>query len=75
MKLIDDGIIKAKNIDRKQLINTPSPDVTTKEIIPFVTTSNPKNKNIIPFVKHLNDVRKTDGMMSKVLEPFREIES
>lgn len=75
IKLIEDGIMKAKNLDRKQLINPPSPDVTTQEILPFVTTYNPKNKNITPFVKHLNDVLKTDERMSKVLGNFRVIES
>lgn len=74
-KLIEDGIEKSKNLDRKQLINTPSPDVTTQEIIPFVTTYNPKNKNITPFVKHLNEVLKTNESVSKVLENFRVIES
>lgn len=50
MKLFEDGIIKAKNLDKKKLINPPSPNLTTQEIFLFVTTSNPKNKNIKPFV-------------------------
>lgn len=75
IKLTEDEIVKSKNLDRKQLISTPSPDITTQEIIPFVTTYNPKNKNITPFVKHLNEVLKTDERMPKVLENFRVIES
>lgn len=48
IQLIEDGIVKSKNLDRKQLINTSSPNITTQEVIPFVTTYNPKNKNITP---------------------------
>lgn len=50
IKLIEDGIVNSKNLDRKQLINTPSPDIPTQEIIPFVTTYNPKNEKITQFV-------------------------
>ena len=73
--LINDGIKKAKEIDRNELINpTPRNDNETK-ILPLVTTYNPRNLNITPVVRNLNEILKTDDKMSRVLSKFKFINS
>jgi hypothetical protein len=54
--LIMDGINKATEINRQELINpTPKTDEGTK-ILPLITTHNPKNLNITPAVRSLNKI-------------------
>ena len=73
--IIQDGIQKATIMDRQQLINPPTFENTGLNALPLVTTHNPRNRNITPFVKHLNTVLKTDDTMSKALEKFKFINS
>ncbi|XP_062612905.1 uncharacterized protein LOC134274656 [Saccostrea cucullata] len=75
LEIIEDGIKKAEELDRNQLINPPSTDTTEEKILPFVTTHSPRNRNMTPFVQHLNGVLKTDEKMSKVLQNFQFINS
>ena len=75
INLINDGIKKAKEINRDELINpTPRNDQETK-ILPLVTTHNPRNLNITPVVRNLNEILKTDEEMARVLSKFKFINS
>ena len=68
-KLIDDGIKKAKDLNRKNIINQITIDESTNSrILPFVTTHNTRNPNVTPFVRQLNELLKTDEKMEKVLK-------
>jgi hypothetical protein len=55
-KNIQDGIKKARNMDRTQLINPPTAEIIEQKCLPLVTTHNPQNRNIAPFVRHLNGI-------------------
>jgi hypothetical protein len=75
-KLIDNGIKKAKDLNRKNIINQIAIDESTNSrILPFVTTHNTKNPNVTPFVRQLNDLLKTDEKMEKVLNNYKFINS
>ena len=75
INLINDGIKKAKEINRDELINpTPRNDQEAK-ILPLVTTYNPRNLNITPAVRNLNEILKTDEEMARVLSKFKFINS
>lgn len=63
--LINDGIIKAKEIDRQDLINPILRNNKETKILPLVTTHNPRNPNIAPLVSNLNGVLKTDQDMDR----------
>ncbi|XP_062609924.1 uncharacterized protein LOC134271725 [Saccostrea cucullata] len=60
LSLINDGIRKAKELDREELINPTPNDEENIKILPLVTTYNPKNPNITPIVQNLNEILKTD---------------
>ena len=62
-------------MDRAQLINSPSAEIIGQKCLPLVTTHNPQNRNITPFVRHLNGILKTDDKMSKALQNFKFINS
>jgi hypothetical protein len=69
-KIIQDRIKKARNMDRTQLINPPTAEIIGQKCLPLVTTHNPQNRNITPFVRHLNGILKTDDKMPKALQKF-----
>ncbi|XP_062571387.1 uncharacterized protein LOC134233429, partial [Saccostrea cucullata] len=71
--IIEDGIKKATEIDRETLINSSNSDNPDTSILPLVTTYNPRNRNITPTVRHLNNLLQTDEKMSKVLEKYKFI--
>ncbi|XP_062604091.1 uncharacterized protein LOC134265884, partial [Saccostrea cucullata] len=75
LSLINDGIRKAKELDREELINPTPNDEENIKILPLVTTYNPKNPNITPIVQNLNEILKTDEEMSNVLSKFKFINS
>lgn len=75
INLINDGIIKAKEIDRQDLINPILRNNKETKILPLVTTHNPRNPNIAPVVSNLNGVLKTDEDMARVLSKFKFINS
>ena len=65
-----------KDLNRKNIINQITIDESTNSrILPFVTTHNTKNPNVTPFVRHLNDLLKTDEKMEKVLNNYKFINS
>lgn len=75
-KLIEDGIKKARELNRENLINKPTTNcITSPRILPFVTTHNPRNSNVTPIVRQLNDLLKTDEKMGKVMEKYTFINS
>lgn len=67
--------MKAKGIDRQDLINRILQNNKETKILPLVTTHNPRNPNIAPVVNHLNGVLKTDEDMARVLSKFKFINS
>ena len=75
INLINDGIMKAKGIDRQDLINPILQNNKETKILPLVTTHNPRNPNIAPVVNHLNGVLKTDEDMARVLTKLKFINS
>lgn len=73
-KLIENGIEKAKNYDRQQLLTT-----STREkddiIIPFVHTHNPRNRNINPIITQLNNLLKDDQSTKEIFKDIKFISS
>ena len=47
-KVVEDGIKKASEVDREELINPKPRNENNIQILPLVTTYNPRNKNITP---------------------------
>ena len=72
-KLINDSIKKACSIPQNILRTTKTKNTT--DIIPFVSTHNPKNPNIIPQIRAQIDILKKDSKMKKVLEKSKFIAS
>lgn len=67
--------MKAKGIDREDLIYPILQNNKETKILPLVTTHNPRNPNIAPVVNHLNGVLKTDEDMARVLTKLKFINS
>ena len=74
-KLVEDGIKKASELDREELINPKPRNENNTQILPLVTTYNPRNKNITPIVRQLNNILKTDDNMSQAMLNVKFINS
>lgn len=65
-KLIEDGIRKAKLLDRTELINPNRTIAKQEEIIPFVTTHNPNNNDISLITHNLNRLLREDKSTTNI---------
>ena len=74
-KVVEDGIKKASEVDREELINPKPRNENNTQILPLVTTYNPRNKNITPIVRQLNNILKTDDNMSRAMLNVKFINS
>ena len=63
--LIDDSIKKALDIPKNVLRQAKSKEKT--DVLPFVHTHNPNNKNLVPIVRSTLEILKHDSQMKKVL--------
>lgn len=72
-KLIEDSIRKACAIPQ-HILRQPKPKTTT-DTLPFVTTHNPNNPNLVPIIKSTLQVLKQDKHMNKVLQSSKFIAS
>ena len=66
-KLVEDGIKKTSELDRKELSNPKPKNENNIQILPLVTTFNPRNKNITSVVRQLNNILKMDDNMSQAM--------
>ncbi|KAJ8301104.1 hypothetical protein KUTeg_020091 [Tegillarca granosa] len=71
-QIIENGIQKALQIERTELLNQPRHENAEKNILPLATTHNPRNKkNITPKVNQLQEVLKqnltTKNLQKKIL--------
>ena len=64
-EIINADIQKAMSIPRDKLLEVKSKE--TEDILPFISTHNPKNKEVFGIIKHNMDVLTSDGTMSKIL--------
>jgi hypothetical protein len=75
-KLIQNVIEKAKTYDRSQLLTTKGQKTENNiDLIPFVHTHNPRNRNINSIVNHLNTLRKEDQSTKQIYKEIRFINS
>ena len=75
LKLINDGISKALNLDRQLLLNNNRQKYNKTEIIPFVTTYNPNNANITPITTQLINTLKHNTDTSNIFKNYQFINS
>ena len=69
-KLVEDGLKKASELDREELINPKPRNENNVKILSLVTTYNPRNKNITPVVRQLNNILKTDVIERREKEKY-----
>ena len=70
-KLIEDSITKALSIPQADL-RKAKPKAHT-EILPFVSTHNPNNPNLLPLIKSTLNILNSDAHMNKVLKSSKFI--
>ena len=64
-EVINAGIQKAMSIPRYKLLEVKSKE--KEDILPFISTHNPKNKEVFGIIKNNMDVLTSDETMSKIL--------
>ena len=74
MTLIKGGIQKARNLDRNTLL-TEVKDISSTNIIPFVSTYNPRNPETFQEIQQDINILKRDSHMNNILKNYKIIKS
>ena len=69
-QLVDNGIMKAKECDRKTLLSIKQQS-NDEDVLPFVHTYNPRNININSVVFQLNNLLKEDAKTKEIYKNHR----
>ena len=64
-EVINAGIKRAISIPRAKLLDVNNKE--TEEVLPFISTHNPKNKEVFGIIKNNMDILNSDATMSKIL--------
>jgi hypothetical protein len=73
LEIIKTGIRKALEIPRKTLLSVK--DKTNEHIIPFISTYNPKNKEVFGILKNNINILNSDAKMNSILSNTKIIKS
>lgn len=73
INLIDIGIAKAKTLSKEQLRNKQQQE--TPEVIPFISTFNPKNPEVFTMIHSNLTILQTDTRMDRIIRQSKIIKS
>ena len=74
-KIIDDAVKKAKGLNRTEILNHNVVHKKDHDVLPYVSTFNPRNPELFPTIKSNIEMLKNDKKMKSIIEKKTLIKS